>query len=47
MQQEFDPKDFEQAAHLVSELRTLKACEEKLEHLQEFEDAVSVIQGKN
>ncbi len=47
MQREFAPKDLEQAASLVTELRTLKACEEKLEHLQQFEDAVSVIQGKN
>ncbi len=46
MQQEFDPKDLERAAYLVTELRTLKACEEKLEELEQFEDAVSVIQGE-
>ncbi len=47
MQREFDPKDLEEAAYLVMELRTLKVCEEKLEQLQELRDAVSVIQAKN
>ncbi len=47
MQKQFDPKDLQQAAHLAAELKTLKACEEKLEELEELGDAVSVIEGEN
>ncbi len=46
LQRRFDPKDLEQAAHLVAELRTLKACEEKLEQLEELEQAVALERRK-
>ena len=36
LQKEFGPKDLEQASALVAELKTLKACEEELEHLNAF-----------
>ena len=32
LQKQFDPKDLEEASVLVAELRTLKACQEELEH---------------
>jgi len=36
LQKQFDVKDLEQVSVLVAELKTLKACEEELEHLDGF-----------
>jgi hypothetical protein len=42
LQKEFDPRDLEQVWNLVAELKTLKACEEKLEYLEELDQVVGL-----